>query len=63
VIDSNRPANFTGHPAISVPCGFSSDGLPIGLQLIGPKWSEAKLLAVAHAYERSQKWHQMRPAI
>ena len=63
VIDSNRPANFTGHPAISVPCGISSDGLPIGLQLIGPKWSEAKLLAIAHAYEQSEKWHEMRPAI
>ncbi len=63
VIDANRPANFTGHPAISIPCGMSRDGLPIGLQLIAPKWSEAKLLAIAHAYEQSQKWHEMRPAI
>lgn len=63
VIDSNRPANFTGHPAISVPCGISPGGLPIGLQLIGPKWSEAKLLAIAHAYEQSQKWREMRPAL
>ncbi len=63
VIDSNRPANFTGHPAISVPCGISSDGLPMGLQLIGAKWSEASLLAIAHAYEQSQKWREIRPAI
>jgi aspartyl-tRNA(Asn)/glutamyl-tRNA(Gln) amidotransferase subunit A len=63
VIDSNRPANFTGHPAISLPCGISTRGLPIGLQLIGPKWSEAKLLAIAHAYEQSQNWRDRRPAI
>lgn len=57
----NRPANFTGHPAISVPCGFTRGGLPIGLQLIGPYWSESRLLATAFAYEQATGWHRRRP--
>ena len=44
-------ANLTGVPGISVPCGLSSEGLPIGLQLMGPYWSEARLLRLAHAYQ------------
>lgn len=44
-------ANLAGVPGISVPCGLSSDGLPIGLQLLGPYWSEASLLRLAHAYQ------------
>ena len=44
-------ANLAGVPGISVPCGLSSDGLPIGLQLLGPHWSEASLLRLAHAYQ------------
>ena len=44
-------ANLAGVPGISVPCGLSSDGLPIGLQLMGPYWSEARLLRLAHAYQ------------
>lgn len=59
----NRPANFTGHPAISVPCGFTQAGLPIGLQLIGPYWSEARLLAIALAYEEASEWHARRPNV
>ena len=57
----NRPANMTGHPAISVPCGFTRDGLPMGLQLIGPRWGEARLLAIALAYEQSTVWHKRHP--
>jgi aspartyl-tRNA(Asn)/glutamyl-tRNA(Gln) amidotransferase subunit A len=57
----NRPANFTGHPAIAVPCGFTSDGLPIGLQLIGPRWGEAGLLAIARAFEEATVWHSRHP--
>ena len=57
----NRPANFTGDPAISIPCGFTRAGLPIGLQLIGPHWSEATLLAIALAYEDATEWHKRRP--
>ena len=46
-------ANLAGVPAVSVPCGLSSDGLPIGLQLIGDFWSEGLLLNLAHVYEAS----------
>ncbi len=55
------PFNFTGLPAISVPCGVDPDGLPIGLQLAGAAWSEARLLRVARAYERATGWHERRP--
>jgi aspartyl-tRNA(Asn)/glutamyl-tRNA(Gln) amidotransferase subunit A len=57
----NRPANFTGHPAIAIPCGFTQEGLPIGLQLIGPKWGEATLLAIAFAFEQATNWHTRHP--
>jgi aspartyl-tRNA(Asn)/glutamyl-tRNA(Gln) amidotransferase subunit A len=57
----NRPANFTGYPAISVPCGFTREGLPVGMQLIGPRWSEARLLAIAFAYEQATEWHKRHP--
>ena len=48
----NYLANLTGQPAIVLPCGFSRDGLPIGLQLMGKRWGEAKLLGVARALEK-----------
>lgn len=56
-----RPSNLTGLPAISIPCGFTSDGLPIGLQIIGPRWGEARLLAIALAYEEATDWHNRHP--
>jgi aspartyl-tRNA(Asn)/glutamyl-tRNA(Gln) amidotransferase subunit A len=59
----NRPANFTGHPAISVPCGFTREGLPLGLQLIAPHWGEARLLAIALAYEEATQWHKLHPRL
>ncbi len=58
-----RPANLTGHPAISIPCGFSPQGLPVGLQLIGPCWGEAQLLSIAFAYEQSTDWHLRHPTL
>jgi aspartyl-tRNA(Asn)/glutamyl-tRNA(Gln) amidotransferase subunit A len=57
----NRPANLTGHPAISIPCGFTRDGLPVGLQLIGPRWAEARLLSIALAYEEATELHTQHP--
>ena len=54
-------ANLAGLPGISVPCGFSTDGLPIGLQLMGRMFDEATLLRVADAYERSTDWHTRHP--
>jgi aspartyl-tRNA(Asn)/glutamyl-tRNA(Gln) amidotransferase subunit A len=56
-----RPANFTGLPAISVPCGFTREGLPVGLQLIGRAFDETTLLRIAHAYERAHDWGQRHP--
>ncbi len=54
-------ANLAGVPAISVPCGFSQEGLPLGLQIIGRPWDEAGLFQLAGAYERSTPWHTARP--
>jgi aspartyl-tRNA(Asn)/glutamyl-tRNA(Gln) amidotransferase subunit A len=54
-------ANLAGLPAMSIPCGFLS-GLPVGLQIIGPHFAEAKLLNVAHGYQRETDWHRKIPA-
>jgi aspartyl-tRNA(Asn)/glutamyl-tRNA(Gln) amidotransferase subunit A len=58
-----RPGNISGLPAISIPCGFTQAGLPAGLQLIGPRWGEAKLLAMALAYEDATDWHTKHPGL
>ena len=58
-----RPYNITGFPAISVPCGFSSEDLPIGLQLAGRPFDEETVLRAAHAYEQSTGWHKRRPRV
>ena len=55
--------NLAGLCGISVPCGFSSGGLPIGLQLLGRPFGEGELLRVAHAYEQSTDWHLKRPEL
>lgn len=55
------PVNLAGLPAISIPCGFSKEMLPIGLQLIGPQFCEKSLFAVAHLYERKTSWHEHHP--
>jgi len=54
-------ANVTGQPAISVPCGRSSDGMPLGMQLVGRPFAEAALLRIAHAHEQATSWHAHRP--
>ena len=51
--------NLTGLPALSLPCGFTEQGLPIGLQIVAPHWAEARLLRAAHAYEQATSWHQI----
>jgi len=56
-------ANLAGLPGVSVPCGFSNEGLPIGFQLTGRMFDEATLLRVADAYERVTDWHQRSPAL
>jgi aspartyl-tRNA(Asn)/glutamyl-tRNA(Gln) amidotransferase subunit A len=56
-------ANLAGLPGVSVPCGFSTEGLPIGFQLMGRMFDEATLLRVADAYERRTEWHRARPPL
>lgn len=63
LVRTNRPANFTGFPSISVPCGFTRTGLPIGLALLGPEWGESKLLQIALAYEQATEWHSRHPKL
>jgi len=61
---SNTSAfNRFGTPAMSVPCGFSSDGLPIGLQIVGPAFDESQVLAVAHVFQGQTDWHRRHPAV
>jgi aspartyl-tRNA(Asn)/glutamyl-tRNA(Gln) amidotransferase subunit A len=56
-----RPSNFTGHPAISLPCGFTRTGLPIGLQFIGRMNGEAGLLSIAQVFESATEWNKRHP--
>jgi aspartyl-tRNA(Asn)/glutamyl-tRNA(Gln) amidotransferase subunit A len=65
-VELNRntaPFNVYGLPTISIPCGFTSSGLPIGMQISGPRFGEAKVLALAHAYEQATDWHTRRPHV
>ena len=55
--------NLAGLPALSLPCGFDSEGLPIGLQIIGKHFDESTVLAVAYAYEQSTNWHKRKPSL
>ena len=58
-----RPFNLTGQPTISVPCGFTSEGMPIGMQLAGRMWEDAVVLRAAHAFEQATDWHTRSPVI
>ena len=62
LIRYTRPFNLSGHPAVSVPCGLTTSGLPIGLQIVGRPFDEATVLRVADAYQRATDWHARRPA-
>lgn len=55
--------NRFGTPAMSVPCGFSGSGLPVGLQIVGPPFGETIVLAIAHAYQEATEWHRRRPPL
>ena len=55
-------ANLTGMPAVSLPCGFTRAGLPIGLQLQGNYFDEARILAIGHRFQQATDWHARRPA-
>ncbi len=56
-------ANLAGIPGVSLPCGFTKAGLPIGLQILGPPFEENKLLRIARMYEKATDWHQRRPPV
>ena len=58
-----RAFNLTGQPTVSVPCGFTSDGMPIGMQLAGRMWEDQVVLRAAHAYEQATDWHTRRPPV
>ncbi len=57
------PVNLAGLPGISIPCGFDSQNLPIGLQLIGNLWQESTIIRAAAAYEAETKWHTKFPEV
>jgi aspartyl-tRNA(Asn)/glutamyl-tRNA(Gln) amidotransferase subunit A len=61
LLRNTRPFNVWGLPAVSVPCGFTKGGLPIGLQIAGPHWREDLVLGLARAYESATAWHKRRP--
>ncbi len=61
--ENTRLFNAYGLPVISLPCGFSKDGMPIGLQIAGPMFGEANVLALAHAYQETTDWHARKPPL
>lgn len=62
-VRNTAPFNLLGIPTISLPCGFSRDGLPIGLQLSSARFDEGRLLALAHAFQQASDWHRRRPLL
>ena len=63
LVRNTSPFNVYGTPAITVPCGFSREGLPVGLQISGPALGEVDVLALAHAYEQATDWHERTPEL
>src|SRR2546428_13849507 len=57
------PFNMTGQPAASVPCGFTKEGLPIGLQIVGRRFDDPTVLRASAAFERARPWAQQRPVL
>jgi aspartyl-tRNA(Asn)/glutamyl-tRNA(Gln) amidotransferase subunit A len=57
------PFNMTQQPAASLPCGFTAAGLPVGLQVVGPKHADARVLTACHAFEQAHPWQGKRPAL
>jgi aspartyl-tRNA(Asn)/glutamyl-tRNA(Gln) amidotransferase subunit A len=60
---NTQPFDIYGIPSISIPCGFSRGGLPIGLEISGPRLGEPAVLALAHAYEQATEWHKHTPPV
>ena len=60
---ATRHFNLSGHPALTLPCGATAAGLPVGMQLAGRAFDESTLFRIAHAYEEATPWHTRRPAV
>jgi aspartyl-tRNA(Asn)/glutamyl-tRNA(Gln) amidotransferase subunit A len=60
---NTQPFDIFGLPTISIPCGFTRDGMPIGFQIAGPRFGESRVLALAHAYQQVTDWHTRRPPV
>ena len=60
-LKNTLPFNYYGLPALTVPCGFAKNGLPLGLQIVGPRWGEDIVLAVGNYYEQHSEWHLRHP--
>jgi len=63
LLRNTRPFNVWGLPAISLPCGFTEAGLPVGMQIAGPHWQEQRVLELAFAYEQATDWHNFEPEL
>jgi aspartyl-tRNA(Asn)/glutamyl-tRNA(Gln) amidotransferase subunit A len=63
MLRNTRPFNVYGLPSVSVPCGFSKSGLPIGLQISGAPGAEGTVMALARAYEQKAGWHKRMPPV
>jgi Asp-tRNA(Asn)/Glu-tRNA(Gln) amidotransferase A subunit family amidase len=63
LVRHTRLFNLTGLPALTVPCGFASNGLPMGLEIAGAPFAEGKLLRIAHAYQQGTDWHLRVPPV
>ncbi len=61
--ENTRPFNGYGLPTITLPCGFSKAGMPIGLQISGPRFGEVNVFALAHAYQEATEWHKRQPPL
>ncbi len=58
-----EPSSIAGLPGINIPCGISIEGLPIGMQIMGPQFAEGKIITLANAYEESTEWHKQKPKL
>ena len=63
ILRFTAPFDFSGSPTISVPCGFTADGMPVGLQLVGRHLDEPLLCRAGHAYEQATPWHERHPSL
>ena len=60
--NTSQPMSAFGIPAVSIPCGFTPNGMPVGMQIAGPMWGEGRVLALARAYQERTTWHLATPA-